>query len=138
MIEVDTNVLVRYLTKDDPQQAQAATAFLAANPCMILQTVLLETVWVLGSKAGYQWERNRIVEQIRYLLGLPTVVVQRPAAVSQALAWYESGMDFADALHLANSGGRFATFDRRLSDKAKQLQAPQKVTLLGGEYAEES
>jgi hypothetical protein len=57
--------------------------------------------------------------------------VQRPAAVSQALAWYESGMDFADALHLANSSGQFATFDRRLSEKAEKLQAPYKVIVLG-------
>lgn len=46
MIEVDTNVLVRYLTKDDAQQTREATDFLAANQCMVLQTVLLETVWV--------------------------------------------------------------------------------------------
>lgn len=133
MIEVDTNALVRYITKDDPQQTQLATAFLAANQCLILQTVLLETVWVLGSKAGYHWERNPIVEHLRRLIGLPTIIMQRPDVASQALAWYESGMDFADALHLANSGGQFATFDRRLSDKAKQLHAAQTIMLLGGE-----
>lgn len=131
MIEVDTNILVRYITKDDPQQTQVATDFLEANQCMVLHTVLLETVWVLGSKQGYGWGRSEIIERIRLALGLPNIAVQRPGAAHQALAWYESGMDFADALHLANSGGQFATFDQRLSDKANQLQAWQTVILLG-------
>ncbi len=131
MIEVDTNVLVRYIVKDDWQQTQQATDFLASNPCMILQSVLLETVLVLGSKAGYHWERGQIVEHLRHVIGLPNIVVQNPGLVSQVLAWYELGMDFADALHLANSSGQFATFDQRLSNKAKYLQTPQKVILLG-------
>ncbi len=95
MIEVDTNILVRYLVKDDPQQTREATDFLAKNQCMVLQTVLLETVWVLGSKNGYCWERGQIAARLRDMLGLPVIVVQRPGAVSQALAWYEAGMDFA-------------------------------------------
>lgn len=98
---------------------------------MVLQTVLLETVWVLASKTGHHWERGQIVERIRNMIGLPNIIVQSPGTLSQALAWYESGMDFADALHLANSSGQFATFDRRLRDKAEKLQAPQKVILLG-------
>ncbi len=48
MIEADTTILVRYLVKDDPQQTPEATDFLAKNQCMVWQTVLLETVWVLG------------------------------------------------------------------------------------------
>lgn len=133
MIEVDTNILARYLAKDDAQQTREATTFLDANQCLVLQTVLLETVWVLGSKSGHGWERSQIIERLQQVLGLPTVVVQSPRAVAQALSWYESGMDFADALHLANSGGQFATFDQRLSKKAITLNAPQKVILLGKE-----
>ena len=59
------------------------------------------------------------------------MVVQNPRAVVQALNWYEADMDFGDALHLANSSGQFATFDQRLSKKAKALYAPQTVILLG-------
>ncbi len=131
MIAVDTNVLVRYMAKDDPQQTHDATDFLAANRCLVLHTVLLETVWVLGSKTGYRWERGQIVARVRDILGLPNLAVVNPAAVSLALAWYESGMDFADALHLANSGGLFATFDQRLGDKAEKLRSHPKVIVLG-------
>ncbi len=131
MIEIDTNVLVRYLVKDDQQQAVEATDFIVNNQCLVLQTVLLETVWVLGSKTGHNWERQSIVERLRVLLGLPSIAVQNPQAVFRAIDWYASGMDFADALHLANSHGHFATFDLRLSKKAKNLNAPQTVILLG-------
>lgn len=131
MIDVDTNVLVRYITKDDDEQAQEATVFLASNQCRVLQTVLLETVWVLGSKSGYNWERDHIIERIRKVIGLPNISIQQPRTASQALVWYELGMDFADALHLANSSGQFATFDRRLSDKAEKLQTHNTVIFLG-------
>lgn len=131
MIEVDTNVLVRYLTKDDQLQAVEATHFLTDNSCLVLQTVLLETVWVLGSRTGHQLQRQQIIERLNKLLGLPSIVLQNPQAVSQALSWYASGMDFADALHLANSREQFATFDQRLRKKSETLNTPQNVILLG-------
>jgi predicted nucleic-acid-binding protein len=131
MITIDTNVLVRYLAKDDPQQTLEATEFLAMNDCMVLQTVLIEVVWVLSSKMGLNWMRETVVERVRHVLSLPTIWVQEPENVYKALSWYESGMDFADALHLANSVGEFATFDRRLSSKAEVLKTPKHVLLLG-------
>jgi predicted nucleic-acid-binding protein len=131
MITIDTNVIVRYLAKDDLQQTQEATTLLATHDCMILQTVLIEVVWVLSSKLGLNWVREAVVERIRHILSLPTIWVQEPAQVSLALTWYESGMDFADALHLANSLGDFATFDRRLAHKAEVLKTPRTVLLLG-------
>ena len=131
MITVDTNVLVRYLINDDLQQTQEAMDFLAAHDCMILQTVLIELVWVLSSKTSYNWMREAVVERLRHVLSLPRIWVQEPPNVTMALSWYESGMDFADALHLANSVGEFATFDRRLSSKAEVLKTPQHVLLLG-------
>ena len=131
MITIDTNVLVRYLAKDDPQQTLEATEFLAMNDCMVLQTVLIEVVWVLSSKMGLNWMRETVVERVRHVLSLPTIWVQEPENVALALSWYESGMDFADALHLANSVGEFATFDRRLSSKAEVLKTPKHVLLIG-------
>ena len=131
MITIDTNVLVRYLAKDDPQQTLEATEFLAMNDCMVLQTVLIEVVWVLSSKMGLNWMRETVVERVRHVLSLPTIWVQEPENVALALSWYESVMDFADALHLANSVGEFATFDRRLSSKAEVLKTPKHVLLLG-------
>lgn len=131
MIELDTNVIVRYLSKDDEQQTEIATQLMMQNDCVLLQTVLLETVWVLGSKHGHAWTREKIVEGLRNLLGLPTLAIQNLDKVSQALRWYEAGMGFADALHLANSQHRFATFDKHLANKAKEVNAPQTIIFLG-------
>lgn len=131
MMTVDTNVLVRYLAKDDEVQAIEATQLLNDNECFVLQAVLLEVVWVLCSKNGHNWERASVIERVRHLLSLPGILVQQPATISQALHWYGAGMDFADALHLANTVGPFATFDRRLSSKASSLKTPQQVLLLG-------
>ena len=50
MIAVDTNILVRYLTNDDAEQAQLAIDLLNGSEHIWLpKTVLLETEWVLRS-----------------------------------------------------------------------------------------
>lgn len=132
MIAIDTNILVRYAVKDDRRQTVKATDFLKNNQCRILKTVLLELVWVLSSTSGYGLDRRITAERIRHVCGLPTVSVEDPTGVAQALVLYEQGMDFGDALHLTSSNllTGFATFDRRLAQKAVQLIPEQPVTLL--------
>jgi hypothetical protein len=53
----------------------------------------------------------------------PNLEVEDGAAVARAMLWFEQGMDFADALHLASLGGevQFATFDRSLVSTAERL-----------------
>ncbi len=58
MIAFDTNLLVRLLVDDAPDQADVAEALLAANTVFISRTVLLETEWVL--RAGYRKTREQI------------------------------------------------------------------------------
>lgn len=120
MITVDTNIVVRYLIKDDEIQAQLAIELFKNNCCFILKTVILETVWVLGSKQGYALERDVIVSRIQHLLKLPNVVIEDLNSVILAVHWYGLGMDFADALHLASSlqTEKFLTFDKRMVNKA--------------------
>ncbi len=132
MIGVDANILVRYAVKDDPQQTAQATDFLAKHHCFILKTVLLELVWVLGSKSGYDLSRELVLKRVRHILGLPNVVMQDAEHVVIALDWYEAGMDFADALHMASCYDliAFATFDKKLSNKADQLNISHKVIFL--------
>lgn len=121
MIAIDTNVVVRFLTRDDPEQADRAKALLLAQPVYLSKTVLLESEWVLRS--GYRLARDAIAAAFRALLGLPDAAVEDPSVVAQALAWYDGGLDFADALHLASSlpAGTFATFDEPLIRRAKGL-----------------
>jgi predicted nucleic-acid-binding protein len=132
MIAVDTNILVRYAVKDDPHQTVIATNFLATHSCFVLKTVLLELVWVLGSKSGYGLSKSVVLERVRHILGLPTVYMQDPKYAALALTWHEAGMDFADALHLASSFDvqGFATFEKKIPKKASTLHISHNITLL--------
>ena len=132
MIAVDTNILVRYAVKDDPKQTVIATDFLRSNSCCILKTVLLELTWVLSSQSGYDLSRSVVAERLRHICGLPTITIDDASTVAQAITWYEQGMDFADALHLASSAScaGFASMDRRMTNKASRLAAGYKIITL--------
>lgn len=115
MLAVDTNVIVRILVGDHPDQTARARAAVEANPTWVATTVLLETEWVLRNV--YRYERARLAEAIAAFIGLPTVTVEHPGRAASALAALRAGGDFADALHLAAAAGHeaFLTFDVRLA-----------------------
>ena len=129
MIAVDTNLLVRLLTNDDPIQAGLALKLLNTDDVFIPKTVLLETEWVL--RHAYDIDRSNIVNGFQKLLGLPNVNVEDLDSIYQAISWYENKFDFADALHLASSKRceSFATFDRSLTKNAKQFTSMEIVKL---------
>ena len=86
------------------------------------KSVLLETEWVLRSSYGFDPEA--VVSGFRELLTASNLEMEDRTAVLQAPSWVESGMDFADALHLASVSGRdrvFATFDASLRRAAQRL-----------------
>lgn len=58
MIAVDTNILVRYTMRDDPQQTEVATRFLHEHDCLVLRSVVMELVWVLSSGLGIVYPRK--------------------------------------------------------------------------------
>jgi predicted nucleic-acid-binding protein len=117
---VDTNIIVRLLTHDDPRQAaKADSIFKKERLLFIPETVLLETEWVL--RYAYGFSPTDIYEAFLKLCGLPNVTFSNPNHIRTALKWYSDGMDFADALHLAVSQDcrAFYTFDQKLVRKAK-------------------
>jgi predicted nucleic-acid-binding protein len=132
MIAVDANILVRYAVKDDKRQTALATSFIADNQCYVLKSVILELAWVLSSSSGYNLTRKVVTERLRHILGLPTIATEDTVQVAQAIYWYEKGMDFADALHLASSCEvkGFATMDGRMCRKALQIAPTQNIILL--------
>lgn len=121
MRAIDTNVIIRLLTADDPVQAAAARQIIEEGDVFVGVTVLLEAEWVL--RAGYGYGEREIAAALRGLAGLAQVTIEDTAAVALALEWMTKGMDFADALHLARSEhcSAFVTFDRRLASRAKGL-----------------
>ena len=123
MLAVDTNVVVRLVTNDNPAQAKRAAAAFASGDIFVAKSVLLETEWVL--RFSYRLDRESILRGLRGILGLPNLTAEDGLRVAQALIWYEAGLDFADALHLASSSEaqRFGTLDNALVKRARRLSS---------------
>lgn len=121
MLAIDTNLIVRYLTGDHPEESQRARAIIDGEPVFVAVTVALEAEWVLRSTYGYG--RAQVARSLRSFFGLPTVTVEDGAVVASALDLAEKGLDFADALHLGKSAHctGFATFDRKFVKAAKAV-----------------
>ena len=121
MRAVDTDVVVRYLVGDDAAQADKARAAIALEPVFVPRTVMLEAEWVL--RGVYDLPSRQVIAALRALAGLPGVSVEDAPLVARALDWAESGLDFADALHLAAASGcsGFLTFDKRLARSGSRL-----------------
>jgi predicted nucleic-acid-binding protein len=118
---IDTNVVVRFVVQDDADQSARAKAIVEEGPVFVSTTVILESEWVLRSTYGYSAER--IVRAFEVFLGVPSVILEDPTLVAQALDWTLGGMDFADALHLGSAQGcsEFVSFDRKLARVAGSL-----------------
>ena len=114
-ITVDTNVLVRMLVADDPDQAVlAARLFEEAESIAVGLQTLAELVWVLGGSYGVR--RDDIVVAIRTIMDTEKVVLDR-AAVDAGLSCLEAGGDFADGV-VAHEGAwlggeTFVSFDKK-------------------------
>lgn len=121
MIAVDTNVVVRFLVIDDPDQSARARELFASEQVFIPDTVVLETAWVLGY--SYELDKTTIAAGLRRLFGLANVHLRDAAEMALALEWHDYGLDFADALHLAQSAHctRMMTFDRRFAARAEEI-----------------
>lgn len=129
MTAIDTNVLVRLLTNDDPVQSPRAARVLARDDVFVSTSVLLETEWVL--RGAYGLGGPAIHAAFERLVSTASIALESPAAVHQAVDWLGAGMDFADALHLASASGEtFVTFDRKLAKRAARAEGAPRVELL--------
>lgn len=119
MIAFDTNMLVRILVMDHPEQVSIARQLMAQDTVFISRTVLLETEWVLRSR--YHKSRNELLAFFRALLETDNTVIEDAEAINDAVNWYAQGADFADALHLATCGSAvMQTFDREFCKAARE------------------
>ena len=121
MIAIDTNIVVRFLTRDDAAQFEQAAGLFSETDLFIPESVLLETEWVL--RFAYGFSPPDVVRGLRKLLGLKNVHVEDAGKMARALDWHEQGLDFADALHLAGSDTLSAliTFDSKFVQRAKDM-----------------
>ena len=118
MRAIDTNVLVRLITRDDPRQAASADAFIAKGAWVSL-LVLTEATWVLA--AVYQRNAAGIATAIDMLLNHEQLVIQDSDAVAAALDLFRLRPSLAFSgcimLQVARKAGHLplGTFDRGLS-----------------------
>ena len=129
-LTLDTNVLVRLATQDNPQQAAAALKVLqTASLIAVPSTALCEMVWVLIR--GYRYTPEQVAHAIRTLLQVSQVVCNTPAVLA-GLALLQSGGDFADGVIAFEGelmgGQEFVTFDKAAAKLLKQQK--RKVRLL--------
>jgi predicted nucleic-acid-binding protein len=123
MIGLDTNILVRYITQDDAEQAALANRLIAGHcskdtPCRISQIVLCELAWVLAGP--YAYSKEQILGVLNQLLITTELDVENEALAWQALqAWRVGPADYADYLILLSNQAAGCSntysFDRKLA-----------------------
>ncbi len=117
MRAVDTNVVVRLLTRDDPRQTARAEAFVAKG-AWVSHIVLVEVMWVLDSV--FDLPHKRLATAVDMLLNHRNLALQDPELVATALARFRRSpkLGFSDCMVLesARKAGHvpLATFDKEL------------------------
>ncbi len=121
MIGIDTNVLVRYLSQDDPEQTMIATKLIENkcsdnNPAFINHIVLCETMWVL--ERLYNVKKPLMSEILEKILNTEQFEIYKTDIVWRAFQEFKqkNKVDFADCLlshiNLENGCEETATFDK--------------------------
>ena len=126
MRAVDTNVLVRLITRDDARQLAAAESFVSTG-AWVGNLVLAETTWVLS--AVYDLTPTAVATAVEMLLNHQQLTIQDAEVVAAALEHYRGNprLGFSDCLviEVARKAGHLpvGTFDRRLArlDGAQKL-----------------
>ena len=120
MIALDTNVLVRFLVQDDPDQARLADEIIdqltEEAPAFVGREVLVELVWVL--ERAYRLERAEIAGALDGLLAATELVIEGADDIGPALELYRNdGFGFADLMIAAAArragASEVVTFDRK-------------------------
>lgn len=128
MIGLDTNVLVRFITHDDPSQTAIVMRVMASlssdSPGFVSLVVLVELIWVL--EAFYHFKKKEVEDVVESLLRGREILLERPEIVEQAVRSFKaSNADFADciierAAHAAGCDDTL-TFDRKAVSTGMKL-----------------
>jgi len=121
---LDTNILIRYLTQDDPDKAAGARALLkqveAGQVTLVTsESIVVEAVQVLSSKILYKQPRAKVASDITIILSLPKLKLPNKRVCLRALMLWanaSASVDFVDALSVAQMEhlgiSTIASFDR--------------------------
>jgi len=121
MVAIDTNVIISFLTRDNEAQYKKAYRVFNKQEVFIPDTVILETEWVL--RYAYNFQPQEICDAFNRLFGLENVYLSTPHLTAQAIQWHIDGLDFSDAMHLANSQDceRLYSFAAKFAIRAKGI-----------------
>jgi predicted nucleic-acid-binding protein len=119
VIGLDTNVVVRYLVQDDPDQAEVASELIdeltETNPGFLSLVTVVETYWVL--RRAYKVGAGQCADLLEGLLDARELRVDQDAIVRAAVTASRNGLEFADAViaELGRAAGcdHTVTFDQR-------------------------
>ncbi|MXY38409.1 MAG: type II toxin-antitoxin system VapC family toxin [Rhodospirillaceae bacterium] len=120
MIALDTNVLVRYLVNDEPDQAEAARTLIeslsADRPAYVCREVAVELCWVL--ERNYSFSRDRIATILEDIVATEELRVEEMEDVVRAANGYRrGGAGFSDRMIAAaarrSGADTLYTFDRQ-------------------------
>jgi predicted nucleic-acid-binding protein len=118
MLAIDTNVLVRLIARDDPEQASTAERYVGKG-AWISHLVLAESLWVLD--CVYELSRQQISIAVEMLLNHENLTLQDAEVVVSALDQYRAhnAVEFSDCLvlEIARKAGHspMASFDRQFA-----------------------
>jgi predicted nucleic-acid-binding protein len=125
MIGLDTNILVRYLTQDDPIQSPKATEIIERrlseeNPGFVSIVAMVETVWVLDR--AYLLDTRAIADAIERLLQTDVLIVENEQQVFTAMIALKEGRgSFADAIIAALGSKANCAYTLTFDQKALRL-----------------
>lgn len=128
MIGLNTNILARYYIQDESDSEAEKQHKLAQNliesgkPLMVCKTVMLEFEWVM--RGYYQFSSSEVGTVFQHLLSLDHLILEDRVSVQQAIADFELGFYFSDALHHASYKDceNVASFDdKKFARQAKKF-----------------
>jgi predicted nucleic-acid-binding protein len=125
MIGLDTNILIRYLTQDDPIQSPKATETIERRltekkPGFVSIVVMVETVWVL--ERTYRLGTNEIAAAVERMLQTDVLVVENEQEVFSAMIALKDGQgSFADAVIAALGTRAGCSYTLTFDQKALRL-----------------
>jgi len=127
MLGIDTNILVRFLVRDDESRFEKARRLIrreivAGRRVFVSQLVLLETEWVLRSRYGLR--KSELIEVVSGLLDANDVQLEDEPAVEEALfVWKDKPVGFADCLIGARNKRLGCSVTATFDVKASKLQS---------------
>lgn len=128
MTALDTNILVRYLTRDDEGQFQKVLRLLNRRDgsFYVCDLVLVETDWVLRSL--YEWTGAEVADALTLLTTISNLFFEDESRLRSSLKGLRDGADLADELIVRSSrdhgAGNFVTFDKGLVSRHKPFAGP--------------